>query len=338
MVIAVGALTMFDLGRTACGFAEDRGCVPQAVWVAPEMRLSMPGAFARAGEMVAFFSRTVGAYPYEKLGHVQSTTRYGGMENPSAIFYYDRGFRARGGIEDGLIAHETAHQWFGDAVTEREWAHVWLSEGFATFFAALWAQHTRGDTAYAGELTRARTAVLASTAAASRAVIDSVETDPNRLLNENSYQKGGLVLAMLRQEIGDSAFFAGMQRYYLAHRHGNALTADLQRAVESSSGRQLGWFFDQWLRRPGWAELRTAWAVDRVTGRATLVVDQEGKFGPYRLPLPIEVVDASGARTRLSIPVDARRTQTIALPAWVKRPTAIGCDPAHTLLAVCTAK
>ncbi|MDQ8153742.1 MAG: M1 family metallopeptidase [Gemmatimonadota bacterium] len=338
MVIAVGALTMFDLGRTACGFAEDHGCVPQAVWIAPEVRLTMPGAFARAGDIVAFFARTVGAYPYEKLGHVQSSTRYGGMENPAAIFYYDRGFRAKGGIDDGLIAHETAHQWFGDAVTEREWAHLWLSEGFATFLAALWTQHARGDSAYAAELARARGAVLASTSASSRAVIDSVETDPNRLLNENSYQKGGLVLAMLRQELGDSAFFAGLQRYYLAHRHGNALTDDLQRAVETSAGRPLGWFFDQWLRRPGWAELRTSWAVDRTTGLVTLLVDQEGRFGPYRLQLPIEVVSASGDRTRLTVTVEARRTQAIALPAWVKGPTAIGCDPSHILLAVCSAK
>ena len=67
--------------------------------------------------------------PYEKLAHLQTTTRYGGMENSSAIFYADRLFRRPNGVSDGLIAHETAHQWFGDAVTEREWAHAWLSEG-----------------------------------------------------------------------------------------------------------------------------------------------------------------------------------------------------------------
>lgn len=339
MVIAAAPLSMIDLGRTACGFAEDRGCVPQAVWFAPEVRLDMPGQFARAGEIVDFFSRTIGEYPYEKLGHLQTTTRYGGMENPSAIFYFDRGFRRKNGIDDGLIAHETAHQWFGDAVTEREWAHIWLSEGFATFFAALWAQHAYGDTAYARETTGMRDAVLKADVVTRRAVIDSVETDPNRLLNENSYPKGGFVLRMLRDEVGDSAFFGGLRRYYGAHRHGNAMTQDLQSALEATSGRALGWFFDQWLRRPGWAELRTSFAWDGATGRVTLLVEQGARFGAYRLTVPVEVVDASGAQRRIRVPVEARASQAVVLPGtFTAAPVSVHCDPEHTLLAVCTSK
>ena len=339
MVIAAAPLSMIDLGRTACGFAEDRGCVPQAVWFAPEVRLDMPGQFARAGDIVDFFSRTIGAYPYEKLGHLQTSTRYGGMENPSAIFYFDRGFRKKNGIDDGLIAHETAHQWFGDAVTEREWAHIWLSEGFATFFAALWAQHAYGDTAYARETAGMRDAVLKADVVTRRAVIDSVETDPNRLLNENSYPKGGFVLRMLRDEVGDSAFFSGLRRYYAAHRHGNAMTQDLQAAVEATSGRTLGWFFDQWLRRPGWAELRTSFAWDRATGRVTLLVEQGTRFGAYQLTLPVELVDASGASRKFRVPIEARASQAVVLPGtFTAAPSSLRCDPAHTLLAVCTAK
>jgi aminopeptidase N len=339
MVIAAAPLAMLDLGRTACGFAEDRGCVPQAVWFAPEVRFDMPGQFARAGEIVDFFSRTIGEYPYEKLGHLQTTTRYGGMENPSAIFYFDRGFRRKNGIDDGLIAHETAHQWFGDAVTEREWAHIWLSEGFATFFAALWAQHARGDTAYTRETTGMREAVLNADVVTRRAVIDSVETDPNLLLNENSYPKGGFVLRMLRDELGDSAFFSGLRRYYAAHRHGNAMTQDLQAAVEATSGRPLGWFFDQWLRRPGWAELRTSFAWDNATGRVTLLVEQGARFGAYQLTLPVEVADASGTKQRMRVPVEARTSQAVVLPGtFTSAPSGVRCDPEHTLLAVCTSK
>ncbi len=339
MVIAAAPLSMLDLGRTACGFAEDRGCVPQAVWFAPEVRLDMPGQFARAGEIVDFYSRTIGEYPYEKLGHLQTTTRYGGMENPSAIFYFDRGFRRKNGIDDGLIAHETAHQWFGDAVTEREWAHIWLSEGFATFFAALWAQHAYGDTAYARESAGMRDAVLKADVVTRRAVIDSVETDPNRLLNENSYPKGGFVLRMLRDEVGDSAFFSGLRRYYAAHRHGNAMTQDLQAAVEAASGRPLGWFFDQWLRRPGWAELRTSFAWDGATGRVTLLVEQGTRFGAYQLTLPVELVDATGASRQYRVPIEARASQAVILPGtFTAAPDSVRCDPAHTLLAVCTSK
>ncbi len=338
MVIAAGPLAMLDLGRSACGLAEDHGCVPQAVWFAPEVRPDMPGQFARAGEIVDFYARTIGAYPYEKLGHLQTTTRYGGMENPSAIFYFDRGFRTRNGISDRLIAHETAHQWFGDAVTEREWAHIWLSEGFATFFAALWAQHARGDSAYAAELANMRQAVLRAPVVTTRAVIDSVESDPNALLNENSYPKGALVLHMLREELGDSLFFAGLRRYYAVHRHGNALTQDLQDAFEEVSGRRLGWFFDQWLRRPGWAELRTTWAWDAAMKRVMLTVDQGGRFGAYQLLLPLDVTTASGQRETVRVRVEAARSQAIALPGLRldAAPVSVGCDPRQRLLAVCT--
>lgn len=339
MVIAAGPLAMLDLGRTACGLAEDGGCVPQAVWFANDVRAFMPGEFARAGQIVEFFARTIGPYPYEKLGHLQSSTRYGGMENPSAIFYFDRGFRRAGGIDDGLIAHETAHQWFGDAVTEREWAHLWLSEGFATFFAALWAQQARGDTAYARELADMRTAVLRAPIVATHAVIDSVEVDPNKLLNENSYPKGGLVLAMLRDELGDSAFFGGLRRYYAAHRHGNALTQDVQAALEAAAGRPLGWFFDQWLRRPGWAQLRTAFTWDAAAHRVTLRVEQDARFGAYRLTLPIELEFADGSKRVERVAVDAVPSQSVVLPSsFTSAPVAVRCAPSQRLLATCAAK
>ena len=339
MVIAAGALGVLHLGRTACGLAEDGGCVPQSVWFADGLRGSVPGQFAHAGEIVEFYARTIGPYPYEKLGHLQSATRYGGMENPSAIFYFDRGFRRPNGIDEGLIAHETAHQWFGDAVTEREWAHLWLSEGFATFFAALWMQHAHGDTAYAREIRGMRETVLRAKVVRTNAVIDSVTVDPNDLLNDNSYPKGGLVLHMLREEIGDSAFVRGLRQYYTEHRHGNALTQDLQRAAEAAAGRSLGWFFDQWLRRPGWAEVRTAFAWDRETKHVTLQVDQQGAFGPYRLTMPIEITEASGARRIVRVSIDAQPDQSIVMPGtFDAAPRSVRCDPSHLLLAVCTAR
>jgi aminopeptidase N len=338
-VIAVGALATLDLGRTACGFAEDGGCVPQAVWFSAAARANLPGQFVHAGDVVEFYARTIGPYPYEKLGHLQTTTRYGGMENPSAIFYFDRGFRRPNGIDEGLIAHETAHQWFGDAVTEREWAHVWLSEGFATFFAALWTQHAHGDTAYAREIAGMRETVLHSKVVTTNAVIDSVTIDPNDLLNDNSYPKGGLVLHMLREEIGDCAFMSGLRQYYAAHRHGNALTQDVQRAVEASAGRPLDWFFDQWLRRPGWAELRTAFSWDRTTKRVTMQVDQLGPFGPYRLTMPVEVTEASGQQRVERVPIVAQPAQLIVLPGMFEAaPRSVRCDPSHLLLAVCTVR
>src|ERR1051326_8351751 len=159
MVIAAAPLEQFDLGETDCGLAELQRCVPQAVYTAPEQRGFLPGPFARAGEIVQLFSNLVGPFPYEKLSHLQSSTRFGGMENASAIFYSDAGFRRRS-MTDEVVAHETAHQWFGDAVTERDWPHLWLSEGFATYFAALWTRAARGDSAFRVQMAGIRDEVL----------------------------------------------------------------------------------------------------------------------------------------------------------------------------------
>jgi aminopeptidase N len=116
MVIGVAPLARLDLGATACGLAENGGCVDQDVYEAPELAPRVPPGFGAAGRIVEWLSRSVGPFPYEKLSHVQSSTQFGGMENASAIFYSDRAFRTMS-LGEGLVAHETAHQWFGNAVT-----------------------------------------------------------------------------------------------------------------------------------------------------------------------------------------------------------------------------
>jgi aminopeptidase N len=306
MVIAAAPLVRLDLGETACGFAELRRCVPQTVYVAPEQKKILPGAFDHAGDIVQFYASRVGPFPYEKLAHLQSETRYGGMENATAIFYSDGLFR-RAGVSEGLIAHETAHQWFGDAVTERLWPHLWLSEGFATYFAALYTQHAHGDSAFRAEMAHHRSVILFDTVSVpKRPVIDTIETDLLALLNHNSYEKGAFVLHMLRTQLGDSAFFAGIREYYSAHKHGTALSADLQLALEHSSRKSLGGFFDQWLRRPGYPEVVVGWSSDQVTRKATVSVTQTGGFGYFEFPLPIVLVDRKGGRRSFTIPVVAQ--------------------------------
>ena len=331
MVIGAAPLVRHDLGQTACGLAEMQRCVEQSVYVAPEQRAVLPGNFAKAGEMVRFFSETVGPYPYEKLAHLQSATRFGGMENATAIFYADAPFRGRG-VGEGLIAHETAHQWFGNAVTEREWSHLWLSEGFATYFAALWTQRAHGDSAFRAEMRRIRNVILAdTTAVAKRPVIDTVETDLMRLLNRNSYQKGGWVLHMLRSELGDSAFFAGVREYYRSHRHGTALSADLQRALGASAGRSLATFFDQWLRRPGYPELDVVWSRDPASGGIDVAVTQGARFGAFEFPLRLALTDTSGAVRHVEVSIPAIPETRFQLPVTMAVHS-IAVDPHVRLL------
>jgi aminopeptidase N len=333
MVIAAAPLVRFDLGPTACGLAEDGRCVDQMVYVAPEQRRSLPGDFARAGDIVEFFARLVAPFPYEKLAHVQSSTRFGGMENASNIFYADAPFR-RGGTAAGTIAHETAHQWFGDAVTERAWGHLWLSEGFATYFEELWTRHAFGDSAFRRELSDTRTQIIRDAAVASRPVIDTEQTNLMSLLNANSYQKGGWTLHMLRTLVGDSAFFRGVRDYWTSHRHGTALTDDLMVAVERQAGTKLGWFFDQWLRRPGYASLTTGWRYDPAQRRVVIEVTQGDRFLPYRLPLTVALTEADGSVRTVRVDVPAQRASTLTLPLEIRaQPRAVTFDPDVELLA-----
>ena len=337
MVVAVAPLAVYELGETACGLAEMQRCVSQFVYTAPEQKSFAPGSFARAGEIVQLFSRLVGPFPYEKLAHLQSSTRFGGMENASAIFYSDGSFR-RGTMNDGLIAHETAHQWFGDAVTEREWSHLWLSEGFATYFAALWTRAARGDSAFRVQMDGIRRTVLNdSSAVTKRPVIDSIETNYLALLNANSYQKGGFVLHMLRSQVGERAFFDAVRAYYAAHKHSTAVTDDLRAEMERASKQNLGWFFDQWLRKPGFPEVTATWSYDASSREAVVAVSLGSRFGAYRFPLTIAIVDESGAMRRATMQFAAAPgdVQQIRIPS-ASAPTTVLLDPDADLLAAFT--
>ena len=199
----------------------------------------MDGPFRRAGDMVDFFSRLIGPFPYDRLSHVQSTTMFGGVENPTAIFYDDNGLSAAGRLRELTVAHETAHQWFGDAVTEGDWHHLWLSEGFATYFAALWLRHADGDSAFRAEM-RAAGERSSGPDATSRPILDTDATDLMGLLNSNNYPKGAWVLHSLRGLIGDSAFQAGIRDWYATYRDSTALSSDFARIMGAGGGTGSG--------------------------------------------------------------------------------------------------
>lgn len=328
MVIAVAPLTERDLGPTACGLGSVERCVTQRVYTAPEQARYMPGHFAEADSILSYFGRTIGPYPFEQLLHLQSSTRFGGMENAGAIFYADRLFRTPEGVGTSLIAHETAHQWFGDAVTEAEWGHVWLSEGFATYFASLYTEHSRGDSAFRAELRRTRDEIMAAREVAERPVIDTAQTVLLELLNTNSYQKGGWVLHMLRGQVGDAAFFRGIRDYYGANAHRNTVTAHLQQIMEGASGQDLRWFFDQWLRRPGFADLTITWKFDATRGFVVLNVRQGERFAPYRISLPVELTLADGTRkvVRADVPATAN-SEVVVRERLTAAPRAVRFDP-----------
>jgi len=314
---------------TETGLSEFPGGIPQAVHAFPEDQGYIPGPFEEAVDIVEYFSRTIGPFPYEKLDHIQSSTIFGGMENASAIFYFDQGFKRRQ-INSGLIAHETAHQWFGDAVTPADWPHLWLSEGFATYWAELWRQHDKGDSTFRASMTHMRDGILRSRTTTQRPVIDTAESRLMALLNSNSYQKGAWILHMLRSTVGDTAFYAGMRLYYEHYKHRSASSRDFQQAMEASSGMELGWFFDQWLRRPGFIKASFEWNTLESDREVRLTVRQSGV--PYRFPLRLAIETDDGKSVAATVDVPAEAEAIIRIP-WSGRPVAnIIFDPFVQLL------
>ena len=196
-------------------------CVPQAAWSYPQDSAYAAQAFSVAPGIVEYFSQIIGPFPYPSLAHVQTSTRFGGMENATAIFYAAQMYAARNVAEE-IIAHETAHQWFGDAVTEEDWHHLWLSEGFATYLAALWLGHAHGDSVFQAKMQhnaetvfyqKGKDGVRVNNPVTETPILDTTATDLMGLLNSNNYPKGAWVLHELRGLVGDSAFFAGIRMY-----------------------------------------------------------------------------------------------------------------------------
>lgn len=201
---------------------------------------------AVAKEVIDFFVANIGDYPFEKLANVQSTTQFGGMENAGNIFYDEGSVTGEQGMEN-LIAHEIAHQWFGNSASESDWQHLWLSEGFATYFTDLYLENKYGTETMNERLIRERNRVLEFSKEYNHPVVDTTYESLMDLLNPHSYQKGAWFLHMLRNEVGDSVFWKGVRTYYDTYKYGNASTVDFQAIMDSLTFIDLDNFFNQWL-------------------------------------------------------------------------------------------
>jgi len=298
--------------------------VPVYSYVYPENKERGFKDYAYALKIIPFYDKKIGAFPYKKLANVQSKTMFGGMENASAIFYSERSV-GQPGVES-LFAHEIAHQYFGDAVTENSWKHVWLSEGFATYMTNAYTEYTYGADSLKNAMGQQRENIFAFENKRLTPVIDSTVTDNfMQLLNANSYEKGAWTLHMLRRKIGDDAFWKGIQNYYKTYSGGNAGTDNLQVVMEKSSGKDLKVFFDQWLRRAGHPQLAVKWQYDETAKILKIQVDQKQALA-YNFPLEFAV---NGQKQTLVI---EQKNTTLNMPMGIK-PTSFKLDPDTNLLA-----
>ena len=330
MVIAAGEFTV-SLHRPVIN---GRDTIPIEVWTYPEDSAyadSVP--FRRATEIVEVMQRLIGPYPYENLKHVQSSTRFGGMENSSAIFYAEKPYVERK-MGEGVVRHETAHQWFGDAVTERDWPDLWLSEGFATYFDGVIEAALDGDSTLARHMRKNAEDYFASNVT-DRPIVDSANAgDPMKLLNANSYPKGAWVLHMLRELMGDSAFFHGLRAYYQTYRDSTATSEDFQHVMERAAAAKLSWFFQQWLHQAGYPQLDVNWQYEAGAGRVVVGITQRQKpqWGLFRLPVvTLEFRGTNGAILRRDVSMASAR-ETVARVAVPFAPAEVRVDPEGKLL------
>ncbi|MEN9743712.1 MAG: hypothetical protein RLZZ65_1517 [Bacteroidota bacterium] len=204
-------------------------------------------SFETAAQIVRFYQHLFGPYPFDQLNNVQSTTRYGGMENAGCIFYDEASLNATLNSSH-LIAHEIAHQWFGNSVTESDWQHLWLSEGFATYLTNLYIENNEGQKAFHEQLKKDRIRVTnLYNNGFHRVLVDSLTPNIQERLNANAYQKGAWVLHMLRQEMGDSLFFKGLSQFHQQYQYSNASSQDFIRVMSAQTSKDLSGFFKQWL-------------------------------------------------------------------------------------------
>jgi aminopeptidase N len=300
--------------------------VPLQSWVFHQDRELVIPALEQPGRRVLeFYSERVGPYAYEKLAGVQAAGVSGGTEHASVIFYGERNLSGRG--VSNLVAHEVAHQWFGNSVTERDWDDVWLSEGFATYFTLLFLEHDSGRDAFVAGLKRSRDIVFATEGRnPSLAVIHDNIADIGRVLNQLVYQKGGWVLHMLRGELGTDTFWAGIRTYYSQYRDRNASTDDFRKVMEEQSGKDLSWFFHQWLKRAGSPSLEGSWRFNQEDRRLEIDLAQLQAGEPFRLPLELGITSEPGAQPRIER-IDLHETKQHFDFSVEKAPASVTLDP-----------
>jgi len=304
---------------------------PVSSWVFPGNRAEGFRDYAIAKTILQWYIDNLAPYPYAKLANVQSKTRYGGMENAGNIFYYENSVTGAG-VSETLVAHEIAHQWFGNTATEGNWRHLWLSEGFATYLTDLYVEDVEGDSAFRARLRRERARVIDFAGRRLAPVIDTGVTDYNRLLNPNSYQKGAWVLHMLRQRIGEDVFWRVLRTYYRRYRYQTALTEDFRRVAEDLSGQDLASFFQQWLYRAGHPKLQLDWAYDETGQRLELTIKQMQPGPAFQFPLDIGI-DYGGDRPAQLEKLRVDQAQhTFVLENVAQIPEKVILDPRTRLL------
>jgi len=306
-------------------------------YVEPEYETVAKDIFGNTPEMMTFFSNLTGVpYPWDKYSQIVVRDYVSGaMENTTAVVHGEDAQQKKGQLIDeneweGTIAHELFHHWFGDLVTTESWSNLTVNESFATYSVYLWYEYKYGkDKANAHMYDDIQT------------YFDSGSEDKNlvRFYYENndhmfdavSYHKGNAILHMLRNYLGDDAFFESFKAYLTKHKYGTAEAHDLRLAFEKVSGKDLNWFFNQWYYGNGHIKLNVTYDYNTISKTVTVNINQQGKI--FKFPLSIDIYE--GKRTlNHEVWIDSKQN-SFTFPIN-ELPKLINIDAKHVLLAEIT--
>lgn len=279
--------------------------IPVTYYTIPGRERETKHCFGKTPAMMDFFSKKIGVdYPYDKYAQVVAWDFiYGGMENTSASTQTEYTLHPESIEEDyssePLVAHELAHQWFGDLLTCKEWSHAWLNEGFATYFESLWMENEHGKDEFLYEIFANEEIYKAEDGGAyRRPIVTNVYLNPADIFDRHLYEKGARVLHMLHRMVGDEQWWRAIHRYVSLHFAKTVETIDLRRIFEETTGLSLSWFFEQWVYRGGHPDIKATYEWLDEKKQIKLSLSQKQKVDEltslFRMPLKFKVVTSTG--------------------------------------------
>ncbi len=322
-----------------------RNAVPVFYYVLPGREAEGERSFAKTPSMIDCFEERIGTpYPYARYSQIAvSDFIFGGMENTSATTQTDRTLHDETAhldfSSDPLVAHELAHQWFGNLLTCRDWSHAWLNEGFATFMEAVWREEDLGHDEYLYDIFECLSLYLREDAERyTRPIVCNTFIDPIEIFDRHLYQKGAAVLHMLRGELGDARFWRSVARYVHDNAQRSVETIDFIRAIEHATGRNLRGFFNQWVFREGHPQIEVRIDWDAPRSVAIVTIDQkqsiDAQHPAYQFDVDIALAPAADPllqERRVRAHVE-RAHETISVPLDFE-PRLVRFDPGAYLLA-----
>jgi len=313
--------------------------IPMAFWTPASQIAQAQSSFRDTKDMMEFFEKEIGVnYPWAKYDQVcVEDFGWGGMENTTLTILNDRTLftDATENLREstGLVAHELAHQWFGDLVTTKDWSHLWLNEGFATYYEALYQRHKYGGDMFLYEMLQNAKGVL-SQQNDTNPIVRRDFNNPEQQFGFHAYPKGSWILHMLRSQLGEDLFRRCVRTYLERHQYGNVVTEDLNKIIEELSGRSFDQFFNQYVYHAHHPELNIGYSWDERTKLAKLSIQQVQKLSEdvllFNVPLPVRFKTKSGIVERT---LDVKEKAEDFYVPLAEAPELVRIDPNQTVLA-----